>query len=413
MPDVPASPDRAPDDVAPAAHDPVPGADPAAVGAWLADAVGDPAWRHCTLRPIGAGRSNLTYRVDSPAGAVVLRRPPIGEVAATAHDMGRERRVISALAGTAVPVPRVLAGSTGGPPVDAPCFVMELVDGVVPLGELPPGWAESEAERLRASRALVDVLVALHAVDPGSVGLGDFGQPGGVSRPPGAALGESVGAGARPRPRRTRRRRRTSPASPRRSRTRSRSHSGTRSCTATTGSTTACSTRPTLDGSGRCSTGSCRRSATRWPTSACCSSTGTRPTSGPSLAGRAAPVQPHRRCPASSPAPRSPGPTHAGSGLDLAQLHWYVAFGAFKLAVVLAGILARVHAGMVPVSMAGGTGGQRRPARRAGPPRARGGTRVMTISDGSGPTSDAGAVRSSPWWRCSRSPRRSPGRPCW
>jgi len=94
------------------------------VGAWLAELWGEPEWARSTLQPIGDGRSNLTYRVDSPAGSVMLRRPPVGEVAATAHDMGRERRVISALAGTDVPVPRVLASSDGGPPVDAPCFVM-------------------------------------------------------------------------------------------------------------------------------------------------------------------------------------------------------------------------------------------------------------------------------------------------
>jgi aminoglycoside phosphotransferase (APT) family kinase protein len=171
------SPER--DDRARSGPAPVPGADPVAVGAWLAAELGDKRWHGCTLRPIGAGRSNLTYRVDSPAGAVVLRRPPVGQVAATAHDMSRERRVITALAGTAVPVPRVLAAAAGGPPVDAPCYVMELVEGVVPLHELPPGWASTEDERRRASGALVDVLVALHAVDPHAVGLGDFGRPEG------------------------------------------------------------------------------------------------------------------------------------------------------------------------------------------------------------------------------------------
>ncbi|MDN5933001.1 MAG: phosphotransferase, partial [Pseudonocardia sp.] len=118
----------------PAPDGAVPGADAAIVGPWLAQRLDDPRWKECTLSPIGAGRSNLTYRVASPAGSVVLRRPPVGEVAATAHDMGRERRVITGLASTAVPVPKVLAWSEEGPPVDAPCFVMELVDGVVPLG---------------------------------------------------------------------------------------------------------------------------------------------------------------------------------------------------------------------------------------------------------------------------------------
>lgn len=62
---------------------PEPGADRAAVGAWLAQLWDEPAWLRATLVPVGGGRSNLTYRVDSPAGRVVLRRPPVGEPAAT------------------------------------------------------------------------------------------------------------------------------------------------------------------------------------------------------------------------------------------------------------------------------------------------------------------------------------------
>ena len=92
-----------------------------------------------------------------------------------------------------MPVPRVLAHADGGPPVDAPCFVMEYLEGVVPLAELPAGWAGTEPERHRAGEALVDVLVRLHAVDPEAVGLADFGRPGGLPGPPGAALGHPVG----------------------------------------------------------------------------------------------------------------------------------------------------------------------------------------------------------------------------
>ncbi|ALE73896.1 MULTISPECIES: phosphotransferase family protein [unclassified Pseudonocardia] len=163
------------------ARTPTPGADPTAVGRWLATVLDDERWADSELAPIGAGRSNLTYRVSSPAGAVVLRRPPVGTVAATAHDMGREQRVIAALAPTAVPVPAVLATHDGGDggPVDAPCFVMELVDGVVPLDELPEGWAATGAGRRAAGEALVDVLAELHAVDPATVGLEGFGRPDG------------------------------------------------------------------------------------------------------------------------------------------------------------------------------------------------------------------------------------------
>jgi aminoglycoside phosphotransferase (APT) family kinase protein len=157
-------------------------AEPARVGRWLAERLGEPGWRDCTLRGVGHGRSNITLLVESAAGAAVLRRPPVGSVAATAHDMGRERRVITALRDTAVPVPAVLAWAAGDEqdpgPVDAPCYVMERVEGIVPLGEPPSAWPDAAA-RHTASTALVDTLAALHAVDPAAVGLGDFGRPDG------------------------------------------------------------------------------------------------------------------------------------------------------------------------------------------------------------------------------------------
>jgi aminoglycoside phosphotransferase (APT) family kinase protein len=78
------------------------GAEPGQVGRWLAERLGDSRWRDCELSSIGHGRSNLTYRVSGPAGAVVPRRPPVGSVAATAHDMARGQRVLTALADTAL-----------------------------------------------------------------------------------------------------------------------------------------------------------------------------------------------------------------------------------------------------------------------------------------------------------------------
>ncbi|WP_147258796.1 phosphotransferase family protein [Pseudonocardia hierapolitana] len=338
---------------------PVPGADPVAVGAWLAAELGDERWRGCTLRSLGEGRSNLTYRVDSPAGAVVLRRPPVGRVAATAHDMGRERRVITALAGTAVPVPRVLAASAGGPPVDAPCYVMELVEGVVPLRELPPGWASTEDERRRASEALVDVLVALHAVDPHAVGLGDFGRPEGfltrqvrrwVSQWEQARDGVPTDATtAAELSRLAERLGATVPATQRHAIV----HGDYRIDNCLFDATDPGRIRAVLD----------------WELS----------TLGDPLAdlglllvywhqSEEHPVW--RAAQYLSSPTRLPGFLHrdevasayaARSGLDLAPLHWYVAFGAFKLGVVLAGILARVQAGMVPASMAAGLDGSLAP----------------------------------------------------
>ncbi|HEY6423333.1 MAG TPA: phosphotransferase family protein [Pseudonocardiaceae bacterium] len=167
------SPDRGPGDTVRAA------ANPAVVGPWLATVLAEPCWSDCRIRGIGAGRSNLTFRVDSAAGSVVLRRPPLGAIAATAHDMGREQRVLRALAGTTVPVPAVLAAATGSGPLGAPCYVMEFVDGVVAVHDLPAGFADRPEQRRDLAHGLLDVLAALHAVDPAAVGLADFGRPEG------------------------------------------------------------------------------------------------------------------------------------------------------------------------------------------------------------------------------------------
>ncbi|NJP47437.1 phosphotransferase family protein [Actinacidiphila epipremni] len=127
---------------------------------------------------IQGGRSNLTYRVTDGTGTWVVRRPPLGHVLATAHDMAREHRVISALAGTAVPVPGTLLMCEDPAVVGAPFYVMDFVEGTPyrtqeQLAALGP-------ERTRAvALTLVDTLVDLHAVDPAAVGLGDFGRPEG------------------------------------------------------------------------------------------------------------------------------------------------------------------------------------------------------------------------------------------
>ncbi|MGH3794385.1 MAG: phosphotransferase family protein [Pseudonocardiaceae bacterium] len=154
-------------------------ADPAAVGSWLAEVLGEPRWSHCRVARIGAGRSNLTFRVDSAAGSVVLRRPPLGAVAASAHDMGREQRVLRALRDSVVPVPAVLAGSDESGPLSAPCYVMELIEGIVAADELPAGFAERPEQRRDIAYGLLDVLALLHSIDPAAVDLTDFGRPEG------------------------------------------------------------------------------------------------------------------------------------------------------------------------------------------------------------------------------------------
>ncbi|MEV8285576.1 phosphotransferase family protein [Streptomyces niveus] len=131
-----------------------------------------------SARLIEGGRSNLTYLVTDGAHDWVVRRPPLGHVLATAHDMKREFRVISALHPTAVPVPGPLLLCEDPDVLGAPFYLMEYVRGT------PYRTAEQLAplgpERTRAALlGLVDTLVELHAVDPSAVGLADFGRPEG------------------------------------------------------------------------------------------------------------------------------------------------------------------------------------------------------------------------------------------
>ncbi|UCE85906.1 MAG: phosphotransferase family protein, partial [Deltaproteobacteria bacterium] len=128
---------------------------------------------------IHGGRSNLTYLVEGGGARWVLRRPPLGHVLPTAHDMAREYRVLRALADTDVPTPRPFALCEDPEVNGAPFYVMEFRPGVVLTERLPDEFAPREDDRRRISLALVDALVRLHAVDPDAVGLGDFGRPAG------------------------------------------------------------------------------------------------------------------------------------------------------------------------------------------------------------------------------------------
>ena len=128
---------------------------------------------------VGGGRSNLTYRVRSGSQSWALRRPPLGHVIATAHDMTREYRVLSALADTPVPVPRPIALCEDPDVNDAPFYLMEFRDGVVLQDRAPEGFASSAAEGRAVSEALVETLATLHGIDPAAVGLADFGRPEG------------------------------------------------------------------------------------------------------------------------------------------------------------------------------------------------------------------------------------------
>jgi aminoglycoside phosphotransferase (APT) family kinase protein len=150
-----------------------------AVGAYLADRLGDKSWLECSLELVAGGRSNLTFIVTSAAGDVVLRRPPLSNRLPNAHDMSREHRVMTALGDTAVPVPKTLALCTEDDVIGAPFYVMDRVAGYIVRDTLPDGYATSEHDRRAIGNTLVDVLADLHAVDPESVGLADYGKPDG------------------------------------------------------------------------------------------------------------------------------------------------------------------------------------------------------------------------------------------
>ena len=127
---------------------------------------------------ITGGKSNLTYRITDGTSVWALRRPPLAHVLPSAHDMGREFRVISALGGTDVPVARAIALCPDPEVLGAPFYLMSFVAGVVfdqaeRLAALSPELAT------RACEELVDTLLELHSIDPASVGLADFGRPDG------------------------------------------------------------------------------------------------------------------------------------------------------------------------------------------------------------------------------------------
>lgn len=125
-----------------------------------------------------AGHSNETFFLRWGERELVLRRPPLGAFLPTAHDVGREYRVLAALARTNVRVPRTVLASADESIIGAPFYLMEKVDGIVVRTELPEIFS-SEDDRSAIGDELVDALVELHSVDPTSCGLGDFGRPSG------------------------------------------------------------------------------------------------------------------------------------------------------------------------------------------------------------------------------------------
>ena len=125
---------------------------------------------------IAGGHSNLTFRCEDGAGnAYVLRRPPLGHVLESAHDMGREHKIIDALKGSDVPVPANHGLCKDNAVNGADFYVMEFIDGLV-LNDSVIAATLPEASRIPIGEDVVDILCKLHAIDPDDVGLGDLGR---------------------------------------------------------------------------------------------------------------------------------------------------------------------------------------------------------------------------------------------
>jgi aminoglycoside phosphotransferase (APT) family kinase protein len=153
------------------------GIDQAGVEGWFAEHVPG-AEPPLVFQKISGGRSNLTYRVSDAGGRQwALRRPPLGKTLSSAHDMGREHRIISALAPTDVPVaPAVGICEDGSVNGGAPFYVMEWVEGPVLRSQQEAEQHFDEAGRRAIGERVADTLVAIHAVDPDAVGLGELGK---------------------------------------------------------------------------------------------------------------------------------------------------------------------------------------------------------------------------------------------
>lgn len=152
------------------------GIDRHAIMSWLAARV-DALEPPLTFTLIEGGRSNLTYRVEDVGGRRwVLRRPPLQGVLPSAHDMAREHRIISSLWGSPVPVPRTIGYEPDRSVTGAPFYVMDLVEGRVIRDAQAASTQLARAERGTVADSLVDVLVALHTIEPDEVGLGDLGR---------------------------------------------------------------------------------------------------------------------------------------------------------------------------------------------------------------------------------------------
>lgn len=131
------------------------------------------------VRQFGGGAANLTYLLDYGTREYVLRRPPLGPVARSAHDMGREYRVLSLLHQAYPYAPQAFHYCEDESIIGAPFFIMERKRGVVVRRSLPAVYQATPDAPRRMSKALVNALAEFHAVDYEAIGLGELGRPQG------------------------------------------------------------------------------------------------------------------------------------------------------------------------------------------------------------------------------------------
>jgi aminoglycoside phosphotransferase (APT) family kinase protein len=158
---------------------------PVRLEGWLNDTIGGEPAELVDIQLIAGGRSNLTYRLTVEQSGqprlLVLRRPPLGHVLPTAHDMGREYRVLSALSGTRVPVARPVAFCDDTEVIGAPFYLMEHVPGAV-IRTRQDASVLTELQARELSEDLADMLAAIHGVDVEAVGLAGLGRGAGYLR---------------------------------------------------------------------------------------------------------------------------------------------------------------------------------------------------------------------------------------
>ncbi|MBM3846405.1 MAG: phosphotransferase family protein [Verrucomicrobia bacterium] len=152
--------------------------DVAKLAAYLRDRLAEPV-DSLDVVQFPRGYSNLTYLLKWGARELVLRRPPFGARIKSAHDMGREFRILSGLQGIYARAPKPLVYCEDESVLGAPFYVMERVTGVILRAQPPPGFAAAPELMRRLSESFIDNLVAIHAVDCHAAGLADLGRPEG------------------------------------------------------------------------------------------------------------------------------------------------------------------------------------------------------------------------------------------